>query len=100
MFNRVIKTSIRKLSHTHKSSDFVKLTSERIQKLEKIIETQSNTIKGMEFETKKIYTNGLTTGIITGMIIMFGLRIVDDRITPERSRKGIENDMKNETPPL
>lgn len=31
---------------------------------------------------------------------MFGLRIVDDCITPERSRKGIENDMKNETPPL
>lgn len=100
MFNRVIKTSIRKFSHTHKSSDFVKLTSERIKELEKIIETQSNIIKDMEFETKKRYSDGLWTGIISGMILMFGLRIVDDYIIPERRRKRIEINMKNEIPPL
>ncbi len=100
MFNRVIKTSIRKFSHTHKSSDFVKLTSERIKELERIIETQSNALKDFEFESKRKYANGLWTGIITGMIIMFGLRIVDDFIIPERRRKRIENYMKNEIPPL
>ena len=99
MFNRLIKNSIRNLSHTHKSSDFVKVTSERIKELERIIETQSNTIKDMEFETKKRYADGLWTGIVTGMIIMFGLRIVDD-FTVSNRRKRIEIDMKKEIPPL
>jgi hypothetical protein len=72
MFYRIIKPSIRNLSHTHKSRDFVKLTTERIKKLEKIIETQSNTIRDMEFEIKNRYANGLCTGIIAGMIVMFG----------------------------
>jgi hypothetical protein len=99
MFNRVIKTSIRKLSHTHKSSDFVKITSERIKELERIIETQSNTIKDMEFETKKKYSDGISNGFLIGMIIMFGLRILDE-FTVSNRRKRIEIDIKKEIPPL
>ena len=99
MFNRVITKNIKRFCHTHKSSDFVKVTSERIKELERIIETQSNTIKDMEFETKKRYADGLWTGIITGMIVMFGLRIVDD-FTVSNRRKRIEIDMKKEIPPL
>jgi hypothetical protein len=104
MFNRVIKTSIRKLSHTHNSSERFLLrsrevTSERIKELERIIETQSNTIKDMEFETQKRYADGLWTGIVSGMIVMFGLRIVDD-FTVSNRRKSIEIDIKKEIPPL
>jgi hypothetical protein len=99
MFNRVIKTSIRKLSHTHKSSDFVKVTSERIKELEKIIETQSNVLKDFEFEVKKQRGDGYWLGFLSGMIIMFGLRIVDD-FTVSNRRKRIEIDIKKEIPPL
>ena len=99
MFNRVIKTSVRKLSHTHKSSDFVKVTSERIKELEKIIETQSNALKYFEFEVKKQRGDGYWLGFLSGMIIMFGLRIVDDFTVSNRSKR-IEIDMKKEIPPL
>jgi hypothetical protein len=98
MFNRVIKTSIRKLSHTHKSSDFVKVTSERIKELERIIQTQSNTIKDFEFEVKKQRGDGYWLGFLSGMIIMFGLRIIDDFTVSKRKR--IEIDIKKEIPPL
>ena len=99
MFSRVIKTSIRKLSHTHKSSDFVKVTSERIKELEKIIETQSNALKDFEFEVKKQRGDGYWLGFVSGMIIMFGLRILDE-FTVSNRRKRIEIDIKKEIPPL
>ena len=99
MFSRVIKNSIRKLSHTHKSSDFVKVTSERIKELEKIIETQSNTLKDFEFQVKKQRGDGYWLGFVSGMIIMFGLRILDE-FTVSNRRKRIEIDIKNEIPPL
>lgn len=104
MFNRVIKSSIRRFSQTHNSSDqFLlrprEITSERIKELERIIETHSNTIKDFEFEIKKQRADGFWSGFITGMIIMFGLRIVDD-ITVYNKNKRIEIDMKNEIPPL
>ena len=99
MLNRAFKTSIRNLLHTHKSNDFVKLTSERIKELEKIIEAQSNTIRDIEVEMKKRYSDGLWTGIISGMIVMFGLSIIDD-ITVSNRIKRRAIDMKNEIPPL
>ena len=99
MFNRVIKSSIRRFSQTHKSSDFVKVTSERIKELEKIIEIQSNTLKDFDFEVKKQRGDGYWLGFVSGMIIMFGLRIVDE-FTVSNRRKRIEIDMKNEIPPL
>ena len=99
MFNRVIKTSIRNLSHPHKSFDLIQVNSERIKELERIIETQSNTIKDFEFEIKKKYSDGLWFGFVTGMIVMFGLRIVDDFTLYKRNEKQLL-DMKKEIPPL
>lgn len=99
MFNQVIKSSIRNLSHAHKSNNLIQVNSERIKELERIIETQSNTIKHFEFEIKKQRGDGFWSGYLTGMIFMFGLRIADDIIVSER-RKPIAIDMKKEIPPL
>ena len=104
MFKRVITNNIRRFSHTHNSSDRFLLRpreviSDRIKELEKIIEIQNNKIKDFEFEKQEKYSDGLWRGIITGMIIMFGLRILDD-FTVSNRRKRIEIDMKKEIPPL
>ena len=104
MFKRIITNNIRRFSHTHNSSERFLLRqreviSDRIKELEKIIETQSNTLKDFEFEVKKQRGDGYWLGFVSGMIIMFGLRILDE-FTVSNRRKRIEIDMKNEIPPL
>jgi hypothetical protein len=101
MFNQVIKNGIRRFSHSNNSLLLRprEVASERIKELERIIETQSNTIKDFEFEVKKQRGDGYWLGFLSGMIIMFGLRIVDD-ITVYNRHKRKAIDMKNEIPPL
>jgi len=100
MFKKIITSNVRRFCHTHSSSNFNINNVERIKELEKIIESQSNTIKYFEFEMKKKYADGLWTGIISGMIVMFGLRIIDDFVVSEKRTKKRVLDMKNEIPPL
>jgi hypothetical protein len=100
MFKRVITTNIRRKCHTHTPSKLTINNIERIKELEKIIESQSSTIKQFEFEMKKKYADGVWVGILSGMIVMFGLRILDDFVISERRVKKRALDMKNEIPPL
>lgn len=80
MLNRIITTNIRKLSHSHRPTNFNKLNEERINELEKIIESQNNTIKYFEEKSRNKYSNKFWGIILVGTAGIFVLKIFNEII--------------------